>query len=296
MAKKKAETAKTQETAAVEAPKEAAVNGKTTGETVAETQEATKTAVRKPPLMVTVNGDAVSHAHVYKSNQSDDWFFTARLNGVPLRPQKASSQDVENVINHAVPIAELMQKFYPTKMARKVEPEFYSFPQGLETPEGMKSLEKFTVYKDTNPESKTLGRYKFYAQVDDMKMSATATKADLDAWFDRVAKPNELAAKVFGERLHLKSHYEQFRAPAELDSRQVLIQKNLQTNRYEISVDMGAKGQTAAKEISYDDRQSYFSHKTASKLQLAAKYLTPEMAELSNAQEVSRKNTISAKR
>lgn len=54
-------------------------------------------AERKPrePQMVTVNGDKVTHGHAYQSNVNpQDWYFTARINGEQLKPQKMAPADV----------------------------------------------------------------------------------------------------------------------------------------------------------------------------------------------------------
>ena len=42
---------------------------------------------------------------------------------------------------------------------------------------------------------------------------------------------------------------------------------------------MGERGVTAKKELSFDDGYSLFHEKTATRQQLAAKYLTPEINE-----------------
>ena len=39
--------------------------------------------------MVTVNGDKVTHGHAYQSKTNpEDWYFTAKINGEQLKPQK----------------------------------------------------------------------------------------------------------------------------------------------------------------------------------------------------------------
>ena len=115
-------------------------------------------------------------------------------------------------------------------------------------------------------------------------MSQTASRQDLDAYFDRVVSPSDLVKKVFGDRLHMEGHYKMFKLPegVNIDANDIRLIKNQTTNRYEISVNLGDLGRTPAKEISYDDRQSYFSHKTATKEQLAAKYLGREISETLN--------------
>lgn len=250
-------------------------------EQVTKTKEAIQDKVteKRPPQMVTVNGDKVSHAHVYKSNTSDDWFFTAKLNDVPLKPQKVSPEDLEAVLNKTKKPVELMEKYYPTKMMPKKSPEEFKIPTTIMTSEGEKTVHKFNVYKESDMRSPNYQKYLFYAQVGDLKMSAPGSKNTLNAYFDRTETPKELITKVFGEKLHLADYYKQFQLPegANLEAKDIRLMKNQSSNRYEISADMGSLGKTSVREISYDDRQSYFTHKTATKEQLAAKYLGEEI-------------------
>lgn len=245
--------------------------------------EQTKQPEKKQPQLITVNGDSVSHAHVFKSNKSDDWFFTAKINGVPLKPQKVSNEDMEAVVvNKSKKPHELMETYYPTKMMAKISSEEFKKPFSVNTTDGEKPVYKFNVYKVEDKNNLYYGKYRFYAQVGDLKMSENASKKDLDAYFDRVVTPADLVKKVFGERLHLQEYYKMFTLPenANIAAKDIRIMKNAVTNKYEISVNLGDHGRTSAKEISYDDRQSYFSHKTASKEQLAAKYLGPEISDM----------------
>lgn len=246
--------------------------------------EEKKQTEKRAPQMVTVNGDKVSHAHVYKSNTSDDWFFTAKINDVPLKPQKVTKEDMEGVINKTKPVEEMMQTYYPTKLMPKVSPEEFKMPTTVMTPDGMQTVHKFNVYKVTEQNNIDYGKYRFYAQVGDKKMSESASKKDLDAYFDRVVKPADLITKVFGERLHMQEYYKMFQLPenSNIEAKNIRLMKNPDTNRFEISVKINDVGRTSSKEISYDDRQSYFSHKTATKEQLAAKYLNNEIKDMLN--------------
>ena len=250
---------------------------------VNESVEQQPSREKRAPQLITVNGDAITHAHVFKSNTSDDWFFTAKINGVPLKPQKVSNEDMEAVVvNKSKKPHELMETYYPTKMMAKISAEEFKKPFSVNTPDGEKPVYKFNVYKVEDKNNLYYGKYRFYAQVGDLKMSENASKKDLDAYFDRVVTPADLVKKVFGERLHLQEYYKMFTLPenADIAAKDIRMMKNAVTNKYEISVNLGDHGRTSAKEISYDDRQSYFSHKTASKEQLAAKYLGPEISDM----------------
>lgn len=262
-------------------------------------EQPNKQPEKKQPQMITVNGDEITHAHVFKSNKSDDWFFTAKINGIPLKPQKVSNEDMEAVVvNKSKKPQELMETYYPTKMMAKVPAEEFKRPFSVNTPDGEKPVYKFNVYKVDDKNNLYHGKYRFYAQVGDMKMSENASKKDLDAYFDRVEKPANLIKKVFGERLHLAEYYQMFKLPeaANIESKDIRLTKNPISNRYEISVNLGDHGTTSKKEISYDDRQSYFTHKTASKDQLAAKYLGGEINDMLKAtpkQAVGKQHSLS---
>lgn len=272
MAKKKTSEPKETETA-----KATVENNQKTSEGVkAETAKAEK----REPQMVTVNGDKVTHGHVFKSNQSDDWYFTAKINDVPLKPQKVSKEDMEGLMNRTKNVAELMQTYYPTKLMPKVSAEDMRLPVSINTAVGEQRLYKFNVYKETHMDNVDYGKYRFYAQVDDQKMSASASRQDLNAYFDKVMKPADMVARVFGDRLGMAEHYRQFQLPegTNIEAKDIRIMKNQQTNKYEIHANLGEHGRTSARELSYDDKQSYFSHKTATKEQLAAKYLGNEIS------------------
>ena len=108
-------------------------------------------------------------------------------------------------------------------------------------------------------------------------MSAVASRQDLNAYFDRVATPNQLIEKNFGERLHLKSAYEKYQLPEGVDPKGVRVAKDRNDNKWKVSVDLGEKGQTSRHEISFDDGYSLFKTKTATREQIAAKYLNTEI-------------------
>ena len=181
-------------------------------------------------------------------------------------------------------VPQLMERYYPTKLMPKVPEDTYRFPRQMEGAEGAMAIEKFNVYKEKDEQRPDFGRYKFYAQVDGARMSAVASRQDLNAYFDRVMTPNQLIEKNFGERLHLKSAYEKYRLPEGVDPKGVRVAKDHTDNKWKVYVDMGEKGKTARHEISFDDGYSLFKTRTATREQIAAKYLTPEINGLLSAQ------------
>lgn len=235
----------------------------------------------REPQMVTVNGAKVTHAHAYQaSDGSDHWFFTAKLDGVQLRPQWMTKEDVEAYQSKdgKLTVEELMRHYYPTKLQPKVPDVAFTTPNVIVGNNGPLTVEKFNVYKEKNPDSVDFDKWMFYAQIGDKKMSAPGTKDTLNAYFDRTMTPGHIAEQVFGSRLHLKSYYEQFKLPEGIDKSSIKITKEKDEDRWKISVDFGDKGQTSRVPLSFHDGVSYFKEHTASKEQLAAKYLLPEIS------------------
>lgn len=262
-------------TAGEETPKEKKTESKSQESARGEATE------RKPrePQMVTVNGDRVTHGHAYQSKTNlDDWYFTARINGEQLKPQKMDPADVAAYEKKEITVPELMQRYYPTKLMPRVPEEAFKYPNGLAGPSGPITIDKFNVYKETDETRADYGRYKFYAQVGDKKMSAPASREDLNAYFDRVMTPGQLVERNFGERLHLPSHYAQFRLPEGIDPKGVRVAKDRSDGRWKVSADLGeGRGRTSKQEISFDDGYSLFKAKSATREQIAAKYLGQEI-------------------
>ena len=242
----------------------------------AETEKAeNKEKTHREPQMVTVNGQKVSHAHAFQSNiNPETWYFTARLDGVQLRPMRMHAEDLAAYQKKEISVEQLMQTYYPSKLAPKVSREEYAANHYLS--DGS-AITKMNVYKEHDETRKDYGRYKLYAEVGDQKMSTTMTYADLNAFFDRTVTPAALVERNFGEKLHLASHYQQFKMPEGAEIKDILVAKDRKSGQWFISVDMGERGKTDKKHLSYDDGFSLFNTKTATREQLAAKYLSTEI-------------------
>lgn len=245
-----------------------------------EEQKAETAKERKPrePQMVTANGEKVTHGHAYQSNTNPaEWYFTAKIDGQQLKPQKMDAADLAAYQNKEMTVPQLMERYYPTKLMPKVPEETFRMPMEIAGPDGTVTVNKFNVYKEKDEQRPDYGKYKFYVQVGDTNMSAVASRQDLNAYFDRVATPNQLIEKNFGERLHLKSAYEKYQLPEGVDPKGVRVAKDRNDNKWKVSVDLGEKGQTSRHEISFDDGYSLFKSKTATREQIAAKYLNTEI-------------------
>lgn len=177
----------------------------------------------------------------------------------------------------------------------KVSEEAFRMPMEIAGPDGSITVNKFNVYKEKDERRPDFGKYKFYVQVGDTNMSAVASRQDLNAYFDRVATPNQLIEKNFGERLHLKSAYEKYQLPEGVDPKGVRVAKDRNDNKWKVSVDLGEKGQTSRHEISFDDGYSLFKTKTATREQIAAKYLNTEITGMLAANTAKVEKTASMK-
>lgn len=268
-------------------------------EAKAETKQEAKTEVKaeqpetkqkqhesRPPQLVTVNGEKVTHGHAFQSTKNpEDWYFTARLDGRQLRPMRMDAKDVEAYQAKTSTIEGLMQRYYPTKMEQKVTPEEYKADNKLS--DG-REVSKMFVYKESDAQRQDFGKYKLYAEVDGQKMSAVISPYDQSAYFDRVTTPAKLVESNFGEKLHLASAYQHYKMPEGIDVKDIRVAKDGQDGKWKISAAVGDNGRTEKKTLSYDDGFSLFQSKTATREQLAAKYLMPDIMRIaSQKQEVS---------
>lgn len=262
-------------------------------------QKAEAKQERKPrePQMVTAAGEKVTHGHAYQSKANpEEWYFTAKMDGKQLKPQRMDAADLAAYQKKEMTVPQLMERYYPTKLMPKVSEEAFKMPKSIAGPEGNISVEKFNVYKEKDEQRADYGKYKFYAQIGDSKMSAVASRQDLNAYFDRVMTPAQLVEKNFGERLHLKSAYEKYQLPEGIDPKGVRVAKDRGDNKWKVSVDMGDKGRTTKHEISFDDGYSLFKAKTATREQIAAKYLNTEITGMLAAKSVKVEKSTSMKR
>lgn len=248
-----------------------------------ESQEAKIERKPREPQMVTVNGDKVTHGHAFQSKTNpEDWFFTAKINGEQLKPQKMDPADLAAYQKKEMTVPQLMERYYPTKLMEKVPEVAYTTPNVIVGAGSNMTVDKFNVYKEKDEQRPDFGRYKFYAEVGGEKMSTVPSRQDLNAYFDRVMTPGQLVEKNFGERLHLPSHYQQFKLPEGVEASGVRIAKDRADNKWKVSMDLGEHGRTEKKEISFDDGYSLFKTKTASREQIAAKYLGDDIKAMLN--------------
>ena len=302
MARKKKEQAeqeepvKTVKTAVEEKPaqeKKAEAKAEVKNEQASETKKE-----RKPrePQMITANGEKVTHGHAFQSTTNPaDWYFTAKMDGVQLKPQKMDAADLAAYQKKEMTVPQLMERYFPTKLQPKVSEEAFRMPKTIAGPEGDIKVEKFNVYKEKDEQRPDYGKYKFYAQMGDTKMSAVASQEDLNAYFDRTMSPSQLIEKNFGERLHLKSAYEKYQLPEGVDPPGVRVATVHADNKWKESMDMGDKGKNSRHEVSFDDGYSLFKAKTATREQIAAKYLNTEITGLLAAHSVKLEKTASLK-
>jgi hypothetical protein len=244
----------------------------------AKTEDKAKTVDMKPraPQMVTVNGEKVTHAHAFQSTKyPDTWYFTARLEGKQLRPMVMNPKDVEAYKEKNVTVSDLMGKYYPTKIQKKVTPEQYKSDMTLS--DG-RQIEKMNVFKEKDENREDFGKYKLFAQVKGQEkgMAAVMSTEDLNAFFDRVTTPRQLVEKNFGERLNLASAYEKYKLPEQAKVSDIRITKD-KDGEWRVSAKVADGPRTDKKVISNNDRYSFFQTKTVTREQLAAKYLASDI-------------------
>lgn len=253
---------------------------------------------RKPrePQMVTVNGDKVTHGHAFQSKTNpEDWYFTAKINGEQLKPQKMDPADLAAYQKKEMTVPQLMERYYPTKLMEKVPEVAYKTPNVIVGPESNLTVDKFNVYKEKDEQRPDFGKYKFYAEVGGQKMSTVAPREELNAYFDRVRTPGQLVERNFGERLHLSSHYAQFKLPEGVEASGVRVAKDRADGKWKVSMDLGEHGRTDKKEISFDDGYALFKTKTATREQIAAKYLNTEITAMLNGPTMKMEKSSSMK-
>ena len=154
----------------------------------------------------------------------------------------------------------------------------------MEGAEGSVAIEKFNVYKEKDEQRPDFGRYKFYAQVGDARMSAVASRQDLNAYFDRVMTPTSSSRRTSASGLHLKSAYEKYRLPEGVDPKGVRVAKDHTTTSGKCMWTWATRARPPGTKSPLTTAYSLFKTRTATREQIAAKYLTPEINGLLSAQ------------
>lgn len=225
------------------------------------------------PQYVTEYGGKVTNAVVFPAkDDSSKQIFFARIDGKPLHPKVVNSDDAERFRNGELTVKDMMEKYYPTKIAKQLSKEEFN---DMKLSDG-RELTKFRVYKQDNPAKEHYKEYMMYAELGDKHLHAVPmTHAQLDAYFDRTQSKAMLAEKAFGEDLHLKSAYEKYVLPENV--KEVVIRKDANRD-YMISATLDDGRKTGEKKLTGNDIYAFFKSKTATKEQLGAKYLKDEIS------------------
>ena len=237
------------------------------------------------PQLITENGQKVTSANLFESpKQEGKYFFYARLDGVGLHPKAVKEQDVDAFMKNEISVKEMFAKYYPSKMAKQLSKDEFD---NLKLSDG-RELTSFRVYKQHNETKPHFGEYMLYAEMGDKRFHATPLTHDqLDMYFDRTQSKSQLAEKVIGEQLHLKTAYEKYRFPENIPVQEVRVRKGVD-GAWLISATVKDRGQTPERKMTNNDLYSLFKSKTASKEQLGAKYLTEDVKELSLTKKLER--------
>lgn len=237
------------------------------------------------PQLITENGQKVTSANLFESpKQEGKYFFYARLDGVGLHPKAVKEQDVDAFMKNEISVKEMFAKYYPSKMVKQLSKDDFD---NLKLSDG-RELTSFRVYKQRNETKPHFGEYMLYAEMGDKRFHATPLTHDqLDMYFDRTQSKSQLAEKVIGEQLHLKTAYEKYRFPENIPVQEVRVRKGVD-GAWLISATVKDWGQTPERKMTNNDLYSLFKSKTASKEQLGAKYLTEDVKELSLTKKLER--------
>ena len=230
------------------------------------------------PQLITENGQKVTSANLFESpKQEGKYFFYARLDGVGLHPKAVKEQDVDAFMKNEISVKEMFAKYYLSKMVKQLSKDDFD---NLKLSDG-RELTSFRVYKQRNETKPHFGEYMLYAEMGDKRFHATPLTHDqLDIYFDRTQSKSQLAEKVIGEQLHLKTAYEKYRFPENIPVQEVRVRKGVD-GAWLISATVKDRGQTPERKMTNNDLYSLFKSKTASKEQLGAKYLTEDVKDLS---------------
>lgn len=241
------------------------------------------------PQLITENGQKVTSANMFESpKQEGKYFFYARLDGVGLHPKAVKEADVEAFMKNEISVKKMFSKYYPTKMAKQLSKEDFD---NTKLSDG-RELSTFRVYKQRNESKPHFDEYLLYAEMGNKRFHATPLSHDqLDAYFDRTQSKGQIAEKVIGEQLHLKSAYEKYKLPENIPVQEVRVRK-VPEGDWLISASLGNKGQTPEHKVSNNDLYSLFKSKTATREQLAAKYLTEDIKELSRSKPLERSHGL----
>ena len=238
----------------------------------------------RAPQMITANGEKVTHAHFFQSRDDvSKWFFTARIDGVQLHLKVADPEDLAfaqrcKAEGKPFPVEELMNKYYPTKMAAKVAEKDFSLPLEIQGAKGVvHTVTKLHPYKEKNVGYTDFGKWKLYACVNGKSLSIVPSPKIMSGYFDRTMSLKEIMVGAFGEKLQLPEAYSHFHKPDGLGEGAARVHKVCGDDKHwYVSARLGENLSTPAKPISFDDAGSFFA-KAVTADQLADKYLSKEI-------------------
>ncbi len=164
----------------------------------------------------------------------------------------------------------------PDKAHAEVPEEPSNIPNGLAGPSGPITIDKFNVYKETTRHAPTTAG-----------TSSTPRLATRRCQPRVARRPQRLLRPRYDARPARRA---QFRRASALPSttrssgsrrdrpKGVRVAKDRSDGRWKVSADLGeGRGRTSKQEISFDDGYSLFKAKSATREQIAAKYLGQEI-------------------
>lgn len=229
----------------------------------------------------TVNGDEISDPQFLKDNNNALLF--VKINGIQQAPVNCTLEEMEAYNNNKINLYELAERHFPSKLEKRLDESLFNKPSmvysnGTETGQELGTLQGFQVFCDNTYGSPTEGKIMVYANVNGQGMTEVMPEKFLEAYANRTMSPAQMIPLVFGDRIGLPEYYQQFQPLEGLEAKNIYIQQNPKTDKYEISVKFD-NFMTPPREMSYNDTNSLFSH-AASSSQLASKYFGTDYADL----------------
>lgn len=241
------------------------------------------------PALVTENGEKVTNLAVFEDTRNPGTnLIYGKVGGKGVHPKTISSADYDSYLSGTMSAKDLFVKYFPTKMAKKLSEEQFN---SLKLSNG-KELTLFRVYQQRNEQKPHYKEWLMYAECNGKRYHATPmNQAQKDAYFDGVVSKAKLAEEVLGEQLRLKSAYEKYHLPDPEQISEISLRKGT-SGKWVISAMVAGKGRTDEHTVSGNDLAALFHDKTATKAQLAAKYLNNDIEDLSMSKKVQRTQSM----
>lgn len=241
------------------------------------------------PALVTENDEKVTNIAIFEDTKHPNkYLIYGKLDGKGVYPKTLSESDYDAYLRETISPRDLFVKYFPSKMAKKLPKEQFD---SLKLSNG-KELKKVHVYKQRDENKPHYNEWLLYAESADRRYHATPmSQSQVEAYFDKTMSLAKLAENVIGEQLHVKGAYDKYRLPDPDAISQIAIRKSTSGDWF-ISAEVKDKGWTDEHKLNGNDLYALFKGKIATRPQLAAKYLTADIEDLSMSKKVERTQSM----